>query len=70
MAIIPILIMHYPILPGWTEDGFTVGWNRDSAPSDKQFVAKWYPKKVALVPLGDRILGSVALEVSDQSSGE
>ena len=40
----PDSIMHYPIMRGWTTDGFTVGWNKDLVDSDKEFVQQWYPK--------------------------
>jgi serralysin len=40
----PDSIMHYPILPGWTTDGFTVGWNRALVSSDKEFIRQCYPK--------------------------
>jgi serralysin len=36
-------IMHYPILKGWTTDGFTVGWTTKLAQSDKEFIKKCYP---------------------------
>jgi serralysin len=36
-------IMMYPILPGWTLNGFTVGWNRDLSPLDKAFIKQKYP---------------------------
>jgi serralysin len=39
----PDSIMHYPVLPGWTTNGFTVGWNKTLVDSDKEFVRKWYP---------------------------
>jgi serralysin len=36
-------IMMYPILPGWTTNGVTVGWNRDLSALDKQFIRQKYP---------------------------
>ncbi len=36
-------IMMYPIPPGWTTDGFTVGLNSDLSDTDKQFIHEQYP---------------------------
>jgi len=38
----PHSIMQYPIPPGLTLDGFTVGWNTELSPLDKQFVREQY----------------------------
>lgn len=39
----PKSIMMYPIPAALTEDGFSVGWNRDLSPTDKKFIKTLYP---------------------------
>lgn len=39
----PKSIMMYPIPAALTEDGFTVGWNRELSPTDKTFIKTLYP---------------------------
>ena len=39
----PASIMHYPIPPELTQNGFTVGWNQRLSDQDKQFIRKMYP---------------------------
>lgn len=36
-------IMLYPIPQEFTDGDFTVGWNQTLSPTDKAFVAAWYP---------------------------
>lgn len=36
-------IMLYPIPQEFTNGDFTVGWNQTLSPTDKEFVAAWYP---------------------------
>jgi len=36
-------IMMYPIPPGWTTNGFVVGWNTQLSEDDKQFIRRQYP---------------------------
>ncbi|THG96395.1 hypothetical protein EW026_g5430 [Hermanssonia centrifuga] len=36
-------IMEYPIPPGFTTDGFTVGWNNHLSANDIQFIGTMYP---------------------------
>jgi hypothetical protein len=40
-------IMMYPIPPGWTTNGFVVGWNTQLSVDDKRFISRQYPRKVA-----------------------
>lgn len=42
-ALDPTSIMMYPIPPEFTTNGFTVGWNRQLSPMDKQYIQRWYP---------------------------
>jgi len=37
-------IMHYPIMKGWTTDGYFVDWNNSISDGDKALVAALYPK--------------------------
>ena len=39
----PKSIMMYPIPAALTEDGFSVGWNRELSPTDKKFIKTLYP---------------------------
>ncbi|PSS28493.1 hypothetical protein PHLCEN_2v2974 [Hermanssonia centrifuga] len=36
-------IMEYPIPPGFTTDGFTVGWNNHLSANDIDFIGRMYP---------------------------
>jgi len=36
-------IMMYPIPPGWTTNGFVVGWNTQLSDDDKEFIRRQYP---------------------------
>ena len=40
----PTSIMQYPIPPGLTLNGFSIGWNRQLSGMDKQFIGQIYPK--------------------------
>ncbi len=37
-------IMHYPIMKGWTTDGYVVDWNYSISDGDKALMAALYPK--------------------------
>jgi serralysin len=37
-------IMMYPIPPGWTTNGYVVGWNTQLSTDDRKFIARQYPK--------------------------
>ena len=37
-------IMMYPIPPGFTTNGYTVGWNKDLSATDESFITTNYPK--------------------------
>ncbi|MCX6206276.1 MAG: M12 family metallopeptidase [Bacteroidetes bacterium] len=37
-------IMHYPILKGWTTDGYSINWNNSISAGDQALVAALYPK--------------------------
>lgn len=41
-------IMMYPIPPGWTTNGYVVGWNTRLSADDKKFIGRQYPRKVSL----------------------
>ena len=43
-------IIIYPIPACWTEDGFTVGWNKALSQADKQFIGQQYPFVGARAP--------------------
>jgi hypothetical protein len=38
-------IMHYPIMPGETLDGYTVDWNKQLSKGDIEIIGALYPKK-------------------------
>lgn len=40
----PESIMHYPVWPGETTDGFQHGWNYDLSALDRSFMKIWYAK--------------------------
>lgn len=40
----PKSIMHYPIMKGWTLDGYAVNWNNSISVGDQNLVAALYPK--------------------------
>ncbi|WP_153798083.1 M12 family metallopeptidase [Foetidibacter luteolus] len=39
----PASIMHYPIDPALTLNGYSVGWNTDLSPGDKKLIGEMYP---------------------------
>ncbi|MEI8075009.1 MAG: M12 family metallopeptidase [Bacteroidota bacterium] len=40
----PKSIMHYPILKGWTTDGYSMNWNNSISEGDQSLVGALYPK--------------------------
>ena len=40
----PKSIMHYPIMKGWTTDGYMVNWNNSISMGDQNLMAALYPK--------------------------
>lgn len=66
-------IMHYPINPGETLDGYVIGWNMQLSPGDMELISALYPKKGArkneVTKINIQNFNGVRLEGNEKKKG-